>query len=332
MRRLWRKSPRLLVLAAAACFAASAEGMETGYPGIVNYVEGQVTANGTQLAPRSAGSADVAQNQVLETGNGKAEMLLTPGVFLRVGDNSAVRMLDPGLTKTRVEILKGDALVEVTDLLPQNHLQVVDGDTTTNLLKNGVYEFNATNPGVRVFDGKAAVEGDGSQVTLTKGKEADLSAPGLRAAKFDRKDAETQDDLYQWSSVRSEYLAEASWDSARTIVGGDYPWGGPGWYWDPFWDMYSFIPGDGFLFSPFGWGFYSPWAVWRAPVFARGGYWGRGAVPVTRGAGGAVARGGVMPHRGAFVDRPIARMAPNGGFRGFGGFGGMGRMGGGPRR
>jgi hypothetical protein len=322
----------MLGLAAAACFATGARANQAGYPGIVNYVEGQVAVNGTQLAPRSAGSADVGQGQVLKTRNGKAEMLLTPGVFLRLGDQSAVRMLDPGLTRTRVEILKGDALVEVTDLQPQNHLQVVDGDTTANLLKNGVYEFDAANPAVRVFDGKAQVEGDGSQVLLTKGKEAALSAPRLRAARFDRKDAEQTDDLYQWSSVRSEYLAEASWDSARTIMLGGYPWWGAGWYWDPFWDMYSFIPGDGFLFSPFGWGFYSPWAVWRAPVFARGGFWGRGGVPVARGVGRGIPRGGILPHRGAFVDPPIARMAPNGGFRGFGGFGGMGRMGGGPRR
>jgi hypothetical protein len=334
MRNLWKKPRWLIGLAAAACFVTGAQGAETAYPGMVNYVEGQVSVNGSQITPHSVGSTDVGQQQVLETGNGKAEMLLTPGVFLRVGDNSAVRMLNPGLTDTRVQVLKGDALVEVTDLMPQNHLRVIDDDTTIDLLKNGVYGFNGTNPEVAVFDGKAAIEG--SNVTLKKGKELALNAGQLKPQKFDVKKAEQQDDLYQWSSLRSEYLAEASWDSARTIVVGGYPWWGTGWYWNPYWDMYSFLPGDGFLYSPFGWGFYSPWAVWRAPIY--GGYWGgRAAVPVQHGRFGAVPRGGVMPHRGAFVDRPMGSLAPNAGIRDFGGFhggfgGGFGRMGGGPRR
>ncbi len=50
--------------------------------------------------------------------------------------------------------------------------------------------------------------------------------------------------------------------SARTVfVGGGAYWDGPGWYWNPYWDMYGFIPGDGIWYSPFGWPFYSPWAV-----------------------------------------------------------------------
>ena len=50
--------------------------------------------------------------------------------------------------------------------------------------------------------------------------------------------------------------------SARTVfVGGGSYWDGPGWYWNPYWDMYGFIPGDGIWYSPFGWPFYSPWVL-----------------------------------------------------------------------
>jgi hypothetical protein len=40
----------------------------------------------------------------LTTGNGKAEVLLTPGVFLRVGSDSLVKMISPSLTNTDVSL------------------------------------------------------------------------------------------------------------------------------------------------------------------------------------------------------------------------------------
>ncbi len=50
---------------------------------------------------------------MLRTGQGRAEVLLTPGVFLRVGENSAIRMLDNRLLSTRVEIVSGNAIVRI---------------------------------------------------------------------------------------------------------------------------------------------------------------------------------------------------------------------------
>ena len=79
---------------------------------------------------------------------------------------------------------------------------------------------------------------------------------------FDPKLQAAQDPLYAWSNLRSEYVAEASMQSAQNVfVGGGSYWYGPGWYWNPYWDMYGFIPGDGIWYSPFGWPFYSPWVV-----------------------------------------------------------------------
>src|ERR1700676_1018152 len=60
-------------------------------PGTVNYIEGQVSMDGRRVT--DAGRARLEPNGVLETASGKAELLLTPGVFLRIGDNSAVRMV-----------------------------------------------------------------------------------------------------------------------------------------------------------------------------------------------------------------------------------------------
>jgi hypothetical protein len=91
------------------------------------------------------------------------------------------------------------------------------------------------------------------------------SGGSLKSGKFDKKTYE--DDLYNWSSLRSEYLAEANSDAAQIYVAGGNSWSGTGWYWDPWYDAYTFIPGDGFLYDPFGWGFYSPGFVSRSPFF-----------------------------------------------------------------
>jgi len=112
---------------ACAAFAAPLWGAIPAHPGMLNYMEGQASINGEPVNSRSVGSMDVERGQVLQTGQGKAEILLTPGVFLRLGDNSALRMVSPALTNTSVELLHGEALVEVADLHKENNLRVLDG-------------------------------------------------------------------------------------------------------------------------------------------------------------------------------------------------------------
>ena len=87
----------------------------------------------------------------------------------------------------------------------------------------------------------------------------------LKKRDFSVKSAET-DPLYVWSRVRSREEAEANVHAANLIVTGG-GWYGPGWYWDPFWSGYAFLPGAGVWNSPFGWGFYSPHFFYGAPYF-----------------------------------------------------------------
>ena len=179
-------------------------------PGSLNYVEGQASIDNQTVTSKAVGSAELNAGDVLSTGNGHAEMLLTPGVYLRLGKNSAVRMIAPELTNTHVAVLSGEAMVEVDQIHQENAIRIENGGTSTELLKNGVYDFTTEpTPVVRVLDGKARVYQGDEHVDLGKGHEAFAGNPPLQSQKFDRKDAERADDLYQWSKLRSEYLAEA---------------------------------------------------------------------------------------------------------------------------
>ncbi len=307
MRTLSKAIPIVLLGLGVSCipvFAAMPDvpdtanyGQEMPLPGTLNYVEGTAHLEGRLLNDRNLGSISMEPGQVLATQTGKAEILLTPGVFLRVNDHSAVRMISPDIVHTQVELVRGEAGVEVDQIHPQNDLEIVDGGFNTQLVKKGFYEFTAYPARVLVFSGQAEVEVRDGRYKKVKGSHEMAMTPGAtpRAVKFNVDDA--KDELYNWSKLRSQYEAEA-YSQMEGEYGG---WGGyyPGWYWDPY--MMGFAYGGGPFWNPFGWGLY-PWGGFY------GGYYG------FRGGGfyGGRAFGG-------------------GGFHG-GGFGGGGFHGGGGRR
>ncbi len=53
------------------------------------------------------------KGQTLATEDARAEVLLTPGVFLRLGSHSSFKMVSNLLSDTRLEVLSGTAIVEV---------------------------------------------------------------------------------------------------------------------------------------------------------------------------------------------------------------------------
>jgi len=249
---------------------ANTQGANSALPGTLNYVEGQANIGTETLDSKSIGSTTLQSGESLTTERGKAEILLTPGVFLRLDSNSSAKMLSPSLTDTEVGIDQGRAMVEVTEIRPQNDLQVRENGASTRLLKTGLYAFDADHEMVQVFDGQAKVQDGDRQVTVKGGHQVALDEPGkLKAEKFDKK-AYAEDDLYRFSSLRSSYVAEANMDAARSyyIDGGfGSGWYGSGWYWSPWFGAYTFIPADGIFYSPFGWGFYSPLIAYHVPRF-----------------------------------------------------------------
>ncbi len=273
------KLPRMKALGGfllAAVLTAPAWAADTALPGTLNYIEGQANVGDQSLNSKSVGSVELQPGQSLTTGNGKAEILLTPGVFLRVGDNSTVKMVSSNLTNTEADLVKGQATVEVAEIYKYNDLRIGEGGATTQMTKDGLYAFDADHDQVRVLKGQAYVQDNDQNIKVKGGHELDLSQSGrLKTTKFD-KNAYEASDLYRFSDLRSQYLAEANVDMARNYYAGSNGWYGPGWYWDPWFTAYTWIPGDGILYSPFGWGFYSPWWVGYAPIYYGGGYGLRG--------------------------------------------------------
>jgi hypothetical protein len=305
----WQVAAMLLATAAFGAAQTTMSAPEAGSsanahtmppPGSVNYIEGQVSVNGQPLTSGALRSTVLQPNELIDTGaQGYAEVLLTPGAFLRIGHETEARMLNAGLADVRLEIVHGSALLEAAQLVKGPNMDVLMNGSTTKIDEKGLYAFNTGDRAVQVLDGKATVSEAAGQTTLKKGDQVLLaSSKPLKKRDFDTKAMEDEP-LYVWSKVRSEDEAQANIHVANSVeaYGG---WYGPGWYWDPYWSFYAFVPAYGFLGGPFGWGFYAPGFAWAAPYygFYHGFHGYRGAAVIHGGIGRGFHGGGF--HGGGF--------------------------------
>ena len=250
----------LISVALAWGAAAWGQSVISAHSGVIHYIEGQVTVDGAAIHPKSTEFPDIKPDQVLATEDGRAEILLTPGVFLRLPENSSVRMISNSLADTRIEIVSGSALFEVGQLLRNNAIAAKVQDVEIALPKRGLYRIDADPARLRVYDGEARVTAAAGSIEVKRGREIALDAPTLETRNFD---AKSTDAFYRWSARRSEYVAAANVIAAKTAsnsgYGSGFASGGYGsWAWNPWVGMFTFLPASGIYWSPFGSPFYSP--------------------------------------------------------------------------
>ena len=277
------------LLVAAGCMA---QNIAPSHSGTVHYFEGDVSIDGTKLVSQTGRFSDIKEQSTLQTAQGRAEILLTPGVLLRVGENTSVKMLDSRLVSTRVELISGTAMVEDVDsgdTVKDPPVSIIYKDFSAQPYKPGIFEMTTAPAQVKVYKGEAKVFAHGATETVKDGNLVDLGTT-MASAKFDTKNA---DDLYLWSRDRSAYLSAGNMASARTMASSGYGYGNGlgyagwdpnvwrgfsgGWYYNSYLGMYSYIPFGGSLYDPFGYGYYNPVTI--GDVYFPGYYWG--------GAGGA---------------------------------------------
>ena len=138
--------PRLKALfLSLATLSATAFGQAANQarPGTLNYIEGQASIEGRPVTPNSVGNTVLEAEQYLSTANGKVEVLLTPGVFLRLGNDSTVQMISPNLTHTEVRLERGTANVEADQLYKQNLILIDMRQGPIPTTSSALYTYNA---------------------------------------------------------------------------------------------------------------------------------------------------------------------------------------------
>jgi len=277
---------KTLALAAMAVGSMYGQAVVSAKAGVVHYIEGDVNLGDgttwTTVEVKNGGRlTEMKEGQQLATSEGRAEVLLNPGVILRLGENSKIKMVSNKLTSTHVELLDGVALVEVSDGLENSAVSVTVKDVTASLKKMVLARF-ATASGVRIYKGEAELTAAGTKQTLKDGREF-LFGENI-VAKFDTK---VTDPLYRWANRRAEYIAMANVSTARMVQRSGYAGYGAGWYLNPYYGLFTYLPiGSGMYRTPFGYAYYSPTGVFRCyqnylaartPVYAGGGSAGNSA-------------------------------------------------------
>ena len=195
-------SVSILVLVLLCTQAAWAQYVVSARAGTLHYISGQVSVDGQPVQMTPFKFPMLQEGQVLRTSNGRAEVLLGPGVFLRLGEHGALRMLDVRLENAQVEVEQGTALVEVVEIPKGSDIHVVSGPTRTGFKGIGLHRFEAGSNELRVFGGHAEVFAADQTVEVGRGRMVHLGDT-LSVARFDprRKDA-----LLRWAARRSFLL------------------------------------------------------------------------------------------------------------------------------
>src|SRR3954454_2277476 len=89
----------IVALGALPALAQTVIGAKSG---VINWVEGDVFLADKPYVMQPSQFGEVKENMVLRTEEGRAEVLLPPGVFFRVGEKASFKMLSNRLIDTRV--------------------------------------------------------------------------------------------------------------------------------------------------------------------------------------------------------------------------------------
>ena len=194
-----RRARAISALIAAAALAP-AQKVISAKSGLVYYVQGRVSVEGSSPLPFGDTLRQLQSGETLASERGRAEVLLNPGTVLRLGNMTRIRMDDIKITYPCVTILSGSAVITVRYLLKPDQVEVHAGTSTIILDRPGEYRFDAgASPNLRVFQGRAAVTSAVESVPkLRRGQSIDLG--DLSIAKFD---AKKTDSLERWAQLRS---------------------------------------------------------------------------------------------------------------------------------
>lgn len=257
--------------------------------GLINVIEGQVDVHNARDMrwEKARPLLQLRQgDEVRVRENGRVEMLLNPGSFARLGPESTVRLVNDRLTELSLELMSGSMEVEAGNVKSIGHIDVSVFGRLFSITKDGIYRFDVSDSRsakARVFRGEmAAASANGKTTKMKKSSEATITGANAAVA-FGRFDTKQMDSLSEWSALRAGQLAQSNRGVIRSFSQGYYPgsyfgyyglspygWG-CGWYYDPFYGFYTYMPCRNEFFSPYGGYLFSP-----IIVVSNGGHHGIG--------------------------------------------------------
>ncbi len=194
-----------LVVATVLTPSADGQSVISTRSGIVHFFEGAVYLGNEPLEPHLGKFPCMAEGSELRTAQGRAELLLTPGVFLRVGELSSVRLVKNDLSDTRVELVAGSAIVDSQEPNAGTSVTLLYKDWRVRFLQKGIYRIDSEPPRLLVRQGDAEVSAGaaGTPVSVKQGMDLPFAAVLVPENSIDA----PTDALASWDHGRSESIS-----------------------------------------------------------------------------------------------------------------------------
>jgi hypothetical protein len=174
--------------------------------GLIYYLEGDVFLEGKEMALIAGNYPQMQNGQLLRTKQGRAELILAPNIFLRLGENGVLRMEQNVISDAQLTLEQGFVLVEIVETIKGTRTCLRLSDGVFEASKAGLYRVDANSSEVKVYGGEALVEKGGKKARV-KSKRMLHLGKSLKPSGFDTAMA---DSFHQWAGKRSFELFVAS--------------------------------------------------------------------------------------------------------------------------
>jgi hypothetical protein len=270
--------------------------------GGVNAVTGKigVHSRGSSAWEQLTIKDNLEGGDVVKTGlDGRVEILLNPGSYMRVAENSEFELTNNSLDNLEVRLIRGTAIVEATGA---DDTELLINITTPHakmaIVRRGLYRVNVV-PGdaTEVIVRKGRLLLSDPEAKIKAGKKLIFSGNSYSVAQLTDAEKKDVDGFDIWSKGRAETVAKVNQQVTsrnrrmlRSSFADDWAWRfspriGGIWFFDPLFSCYSFMPFYAGWGSPYG-GRYS-FSYYRWSWDVRNNPWGtqRGYFPSWPGTG-----------------------------------------------
>ena len=274
-----------LLLALGLGVTANAQYLISAKAGFVNRVEGKVYILRADSEDGEKGRASLGTqmrdgDRLSATAKSYAETLLNPGSYLRLNENSEIRAASVDFNSVRFELIRGSVIAEIGEVGKNTPIEIVTPNGSLTIAKAGLHRIDAkesaTTVSVRQGEIHLGTPNDlaaNKSLKIKRGKVVTLKGSAVAPSDIAKLDQDALDNFDTWSFSRASALTQANVRALR----GSINTFAAGWYYNPFYNCYTFMPFRSSFWSPYGFGFfnnYSNCRSWYNPYYGSGGYYG----------------------------------------------------------
>jgi hypothetical protein len=196
--------------------------------GLISFVQDEVAVDNIQIAFAPFSPQHLQRGERLQTGMGRAEVLLVPEVYLWLGEQGDLEMLRSDILDAQVCLRSGTLYVQIRNRPGEGKVSLLTGDAEIAFPRSGLYRIDALPSAgpqsLQVFVGRAIVSIRGKEIKVSSKRSLQFGVAGSGLNRPPRFDHARQDSFDKWTAARISTIDRAELrarESARKNQGDD---------------------------------------------------------------------------------------------------------------